>query len=327
MSKTQHTPGSFCWFELGTTDQNAAKKFYAAIFGWKPHDSPIGPDEVYTQFKIDGQDAAAGYTLRPDQRAQQVPPHWMPYISTKNTDATTARAKELGGTVVVEPLDVMDYGRMSVIQDPTGAVFCLWQPNKNVGTGVTNVHGTVVWADLSTTDQVNGAKFYSNLFGWTMVGENMKPAAPGTYFHIVNGKTMIGGVPPAEYRAPGVPSHWLLYYQVDDCDGAVTKTKSLGGHVVVPTMAMGDVRKYAVLADPQGAMFAVVQELGGAEPAKGVKKDAKGAKKSAKRARKPKKARKPAKKAVAKKARKAAKPKRAAKAKARKPKRKGKAKK
>jgi predicted enzyme related to lactoylglutathione lyase len=314
MPKTMHTPGSFCWFELGTTDQNAAKTFYSGIFGWTPHDSPIGPDEVYTIFKIDGLDAAAGYTLRPDQQQQGVPPHWMPYIFTKNTDATAARAKQLGGTVVVEPFDVMDHGRMSVVQDPTGAMFCIWQPIKHAGTGVTQVHGTVVWADLSTTDQVRGAKFYSDLFGWKMVeGESMKPAAPGSYYHIVNGGTMIGGVPPAEYRAAGVPSHWLLYYQVDNCDATVTKVKSLGGRVVVPTMTMGDVRKYAVLADPQGAVFAVVQELGGSEgtgkskpkPKKAAAKRTPAKKATKKPARKASK--KPARKAAAKKARKPAK--------------------
>jgi predicted enzyme related to lactoylglutathione lyase len=242
----------------------------------------------------------------------------MPYIFVTSADDTAARVAELGGTVHAPPFDVMDHGRMSVVQDPTGGMFCVWQPIKTQGTGITNVDGTVVWADLSTPDQGKAAQFYGDLFGWKMVGQDMKPAAPGDYFHIVN-----GSIQPAEHRPEGVPAHWLLYYQVSDCDGTVAKVKSRGGKVVMPTMTMGDVRKFAVVSDPQGAVFALVQELGGKETGKeSIKPAAKRAKPAAKRA---KLAAKRAKPAARKKARKVA-PKKAKKAKAR-PKRKGKAKK
>ena len=148
---------------------------------------------------------------------------------------------------------------MSVLQDPTGGMFCIWQPNKTKGTGITREHGTAVWADLSTPDQTKAGKFYSDLFGWKMVGEAMKPAKTGEYFHIVNGKDMIGGIQPAEHRAPGQPAHWLLYYQVNDCDATIAKVKSLGGRVIMPTTVMGDVRQFAVLSDPQGAVFALFE--------------------------------------------------------------------
>jgi hypothetical protein len=298
MAKTNHTPGSFCWFELGTTDQNAAKKFYPAIFGWDVNDTPMGPEEVYTTFKIKGLDASAAYTLRPDQRAQGVPAHWMPYVTVKSADDAASKAQSLGGKMHAPPFDVMDHGRMSVLQDPTGGMFCVWQPIKHVGTGVTQEDGTAVWADLSTPDQAKAGKFYSDLFGWKMVsGESMKPAAPGEYFHIVNGKDMIGGIQPADHRPAGVPAHWLLYYQVSDCDGTIAKTKSLGGRVIQPAMTMGDVRKFAVLSDPQGAVFALVQALRGQDTGQDkIRPAAKRAKPAAKKARKaaPKKARKAA---------------------------------
>jgi predicted enzyme related to lactoylglutathione lyase len=92
-------------------------------------------------------------------------------------------------------------------------------------------------------------------------GESMRPAAPGSYYHIVSGGEMIGGVPPAAHRAPGIPSHWMIYFQVGDCDGTIAKVTSLGGRVVVPAMTMENVRRFAVLSDPQGAMFAIVQSL------------------------------------------------------------------
>jgi len=267
MSTPRQAPGDFCWFELATSDQAAAKRFYSAIFGWQAVDSPMAPGEIYTIFKIDGRDAAAGYTLRPGQRAQGVPPNWMVYVLVKNVDDSAARAKRSGGTVLVDPFDVMDAGRMSVIQDPTGGIFCIWQMLKSGGTGIADVPGTAVWVDIGVTDQAKGAKFYSDLFGWKMVeGESMKPASPGGYYHIVNAREMIGGIPPAEYRAPGAPSQWLIYFKVGDCDGTVAKVQSLGGRVVVPTTTMENVRKYAVLADPQGAVFAIVEALAMAKP-------------------------------------------------------------
>src|SRR5712692_5500182 len=131
----KHPAGSFCWIELATTDQKAAKDFYSSLFGWSPQDSPIGPSEFYTIFKLEGRDAAAGYTLREDQRAHGVPPNWMIYITVDSADQAAAKAKQLGGTVVMTPFDVMDLGRMAVIQDPTGAHFCVWQAAKIPASG------------------------------------------------------------------------------------------------------------------------------------------------------------------------------------------------
>ena len=102
----------------------------------------MGPDDFYTMFKLEGRDAAAAYTLRPDQRSQGVPPNWMLYIAVNNADETVAKAQRLGGTVLAPAFDVMEYGRMAVFQDPTGAHFCIWQPKVNKGTGIAHVEGT-----------------------------------------------------------------------------------------------------------------------------------------------------------------------------------------
>ncbi len=178
----KHSPGSFCWIELATTDQNAAKDFYSSLFGWTADDSPIGPSEFYTIFKLDGRDAAAGYTLRADQRAQGVPPNWMIYIAVKSADEAAIKAKQLGGTVVMPPFDVMDFGRMAVIQDPTGAHFCVWQAAKNAGIGIAHVAGTLCWADLSTPDAKRATDFYSGLFGWQIVADEKDKSG---YLHII----------------------------------------------------------------------------------------------------------------------------------------------
>jgi len=250
-----HAPGGFCWIELATTDQAAAQAFYAKIFGWSAKNLPVGPDDFYTIFELQGRAAAAGCTLRPDQLARGVPPHWNLYVAVQSADATAARATELGGTVLAPPFDVFDAGRMAVLQDPTGAVFSLWQPNKNPGTGITGSHGTLCWADLSTPDQARAGRFYSDLFGWQIMKEDEDPAH--SYWHIKNGEEFIGGIPPASYRQSGTPAHWLAYFTVSDCDTTADAAKNLGAKLYMPPTDFENVGRMSVVADPQGATFAI----------------------------------------------------------------------
>jgi uncharacterized protein len=250
----KHPAGSFCWVELGTSDQNAAKSFYGSIFGWTPNDMPMGPDGVYTIFRLDGRDAAAGYTLRADQVAQHVPPHWMLYIQVDNVETSAAKVPELGGKVIVAPFDVMDAGRMAVVQDPTGAYFCLWQVNRSTGIQIANVHGTLCWADLSTPDPKKASDFYSGLFGWQIFAD---PKDKSGYLHIKNGEHFIGGVPPAAHRQPGMPAHWMAYFQVDDVDATANKAKEMGAKLFLAPMSIEGVGRMSVMADPQGAVFAI----------------------------------------------------------------------
>jgi hypothetical protein len=254
-----HPPGSFCWIELGTTDQSAAKAFYQSLFGWTPADMPMGPNDFYTIFKLDGRDAAAAYTLRPEQRAQNLPPHWTLYIMVASADDAAQRAAEVGGTVIVAACDVFDAGRMAVLQDPTGAVFTVWEPKKSQGTGIAHVDGTLCWADLSTPDPQRAGKFYSDLFGWQIMSDDEDPEH--NYLHIKNGEHFIGGIPPASPRQPGTPPHWLPYFNASNCDAVADKAKALGAKFYLPPMTMENVGRFAVLADPQGAVFALFQHM------------------------------------------------------------------
>ena len=250
--------GSFCWFELGTTDQPAAVAFYQRLFGWQVQDSPMGPGEVYSMFKLNGQDAAAAFTLRPEQRAHGVPPHWMIYVAVEDADGVAARAADLGATVIAQPFDVFDFGRMAVIQDPTGAMFSIWQGKQHAGVGVWGEPGSASWGDLSTPDQSRAGDFYTALFGWRMVtGKDMVDAAPGDYFHIMNGVDMIGGVGPASQRDPNTPPHWLTYFEAASCAEATAKATGLGATAYVQNMQIGESGWISVLADPQGAMFGI----------------------------------------------------------------------
>lgn len=214
----------------------------------------MGPDEFYTMFKLDGRDAAAGYTMRPEQRAQGVPPHWMLYIAVDNADQAVNKVKQLGGTVLAPAFDVMEFGRMAVLQDPTGAHFCVWQAKKNTGLGIAEVAGTLCWADLSTPDPKRAADFYSGLFGWQMMADEKDKSG---YLHIKNGEQFIGGIPPAVHRQPGTPPHWLAYFLVDGVDATANKAKQAGANLYLPPMSMEGVGRMSVIADPQGAVFAI----------------------------------------------------------------------
>src|SRR6266576_3967543 len=168
----KHVPGEFCWIELATADQAAARDFYGQIFGWTFKDTPIGPNDFYTIFQLQGRDTAAAYTLRPEQTSRGIPSHWNLYVAVESADATAAQATRLGGKVLAPPFDVFDAGRMANLQDPTGANFSLWQAKKNMGTGITGLDGTLCWADLNTPDQARAGQFYSDLFGWQIMKED-----------------------------------------------------------------------------------------------------------------------------------------------------------
>ena len=254
----KHPPGAFCWIELSTTDQNAAKSFYSSLFGWASQDFPMGPNDFYTMFQLEGRDAAAAYTMRPEQRSQGVPPHWMIYIAVESADNAASRVAQLGGKLLAPPCDVYDIGRMAVVQDPTGAVFALWQPKSHTGTGIAGVPGTLCWADLVTTDPARAKEFYTGLFGWRIIkGEN----DPSGYLHIANGEKFIGGIPPANFRDPNVPPHWLAYLVVSNCDETAAKAKQLGAKTHLAPMTMEKVGRMAILADPQGAVLALYQSI------------------------------------------------------------------
>jgi len=247
-----HPPGAFCWIELATTEPNAAKEFYGKLFGWTFADMPTGPSEVYTIFKLKGRDVAAAYAIDPRQMPG-IPPHWMVYIATADADATARRTAELGGAVMKDAFDVFDLGRMAVLKDPTGAVYCVWQARKNTGIGIHNEPGAFCWGQLDTSDTAKAEAFYTALFGW-----NAKTGTDGgmTYTEWRLGGVPIGGMmalPPGA----GAPPHWLAYFAVDDCDASATKAAALGATTHVPPTDIPGTGRFAVFADPQGAAFAI----------------------------------------------------------------------
>jgi len=240
--------GSFCWIELGTSDLAAAKRFYGQLFNWSARDS-----HEYTLFLSDGRPAAGGYTLRPDQRAEGVPPHWLLYVGVADADAAAARAGELGAKILAPARDAMGQGRMAVIQDPTGAVFAIWQPLAHSGFSAQGP-GTFCWADLSTPDPIRAGEFYGELLGWKF---REAPNDSSGYAHISVGDRAIGGMLPPSARTPATPPHWLAWIAVADCDATVSAAAATGARICAGPQ-MRNFGRYAVLADPEGAFFGVI---------------------------------------------------------------------
>jgi predicted enzyme related to lactoylglutathione lyase len=251
-------PGTFCWPELATSDQKGAVEFYRALFGWGLNDFPMGPGETYSMFTIRNRTVSAACSLRPDEKANHVPPHWRSYVAVANADESAKKAESLGGKILAPAFDVMDAGRMAVLQDPTGAVVCLWQANRHPGVQVTGEPGTLCWTELASRDMNASEKFYTQLFGWTAKHGN---AGPMEYTEFQNqGRPGVGMMKrPADMPA-FVPDHWLVYFQSADVDATVRKALSLGAKKdVVPPTDIPNTGRFAVIADPQGAVFAVFQ--------------------------------------------------------------------
>jgi uncharacterized protein len=251
--RTAYDPGTFCWVDLSTTDAAGAKSFYSGLFGWEFEDMPTG-NGVYSMARLRGKNVCAAAEQREQEREMGVPPHWNNYVSVEDPDASAEKARELGGNVLMEPFDVMDVGRMAVIADPTGAVFCAWQPRRSIGAELVNEPATLCWNELSTHEAGKAKEFYAALFGWSS-----EDFGDGAYTIVRVGDKSNGGIRPMREDESGIPPYWLPYFAVEDADAAASKAAELGGNVMIPPMdvpvAQGS--RIAIIADPQNAMFGI----------------------------------------------------------------------
>ncbi len=255
--KTSYAPGTPSWVDLGTPDQDAAAEFYGGLFGWAVEEGE-NPEATggYRSALLRGQ--PVGGVMKLMQEGQ--PPAWSTYISVEDADATMAAVAENGGTTVVEPMDVLDIGRMAFFADPTGAVCGIWQPRSFQGAGLVNEPGALCWNELNTRDPDAARAFYGAIFGWEPNEHDMGDM--GTYVEWKQGEDSMGGMLDMRGRVPDeVPAHWLVYFAVDDTDASVEKVKELGGGVAFgPVDIMAG--RFAVVHDPHGAMFAVIKMAG-----------------------------------------------------------------
>jgi predicted enzyme related to lactoylglutathione lyase len=253
-------------------DPEAATKFYGGLFGWEFEDAmPPDVPGKYFMARLRGLDVAAVGSI-----PEQAPPMamWNTYVWVESADETAAKVRDAGGTVVMEPFDILDSGRMAVFSDPEGAMFCVWQANEHKGARLVNEHGTLNFNGLATRDVDAAKAFYGSVFGWTTLelpggAEMWTLPGYGDYLERDNPdlrKFTVEAGAPAEFvdvvasinpipdDQPDTPPHWSVTFGVDDADEIAAKAAELGGRVIAAPFDAPWVRM-TVVADPQGATF------------------------------------------------------------------------
>ena len=271
-----YIPGVPCWVDTSQPDPEAAVRFYSELFGWQFEDvMPPGSEGRYLTARIRDRDVAAVGSI--PEGAPQVAT-WNTYVWVDSADETAAKVRDAGGTVVMEPFDIMKAGRMGVFADPEGAVFMVWQANEHRGSRIVNEHGSVNFNDLNTRDVAGAKAFYGAVFGWKTLeipGGFMGWTLPGYGDHLerdnpgLRERTAGVGAPeefvdvvativPIADDQPDTPAHWNVTFAVDDADAIAKAASELGGKLIVPPLDAPWVRM-TVIADPQGATFTASQ--------------------------------------------------------------------
>ena len=268
----RYIPGVPCWVDTSHPDPEAATTFYGGLFGWAfedvmPADAPVR----YFMARLPGGDVAAISGQMPDAPPQ--PAAWNTYVWVDDADATAAKARAAGGTVLVAPMDVFASGRMAVLADPEGAAISLWQPKAHRGAAVVNEHGSVNFNNLNSRDLAAAEAFYGAVFGWELLtvgdgamwalpayGDFLERRTPGMRQNMADMgapprfEEVVAGALTIPDDQPDVPAHWGVTFAVDDADAIATRAAELGGTVVVAPFDAPWVRM-TVIADPQGATF------------------------------------------------------------------------
>ncbi len=252
---TQGTPtsGRFVWHDLMTTDIKASVAFYTELFGWKTKDVDMGPMGTYTMLKAGDRDIGGMMPLDPKHG---VPTHWIGYCTVNDVDAAAKRAEKLGGKIGVPGTDIPNVGRFAVIADPQGAHISPFKGTQPAPEpeGPPPV-GSFCWNELVTSDPAAAVAFYKEIFGWTSEAMEMGPM--GTYHLFKRGGKDAAGV--MKQPMPGAPTAWIHYVAVVSVDASTQRAESLKAKVLAPPMDIPNIGRFAVIADPVGAVVALFQ--------------------------------------------------------------------
>ena len=256
MEASKSTGGNFLWHELLTTDSNAAIDFYKHVVGWntQAYDFEGNEGPAYTMW-VAGNAPVGGVMEIDPQTMGEMPPMWNAYVYTPDIDKTIQQAKELGGSVAVDAMEVPTVGRMAGLADPQGAVLWVLQPASSEEMPRPPREGSFTWNELATTDIQAASDYYNQLFGWKNV-DDMDMGGGMTYRIFGQGEAMYGGM----YNKPAdmpMPPHWLFYANVRDIDAALERVKEKGGQVLNGPMEVPGGDRVAQCLDPQGAAFAL----------------------------------------------------------------------
>ena len=266
----RYIPGVPCWIDTSHPDPAAAADFYGALFGWELEDvmPPDAPGR-YFMARLPGGDVGA-IGSAPEGASTAV---WNTYIWVENADETAAKVREAGGTVLEEPFDVFDAGRMAICADPEGAPFSIWQAGRNRGADVVNEPGSLNFNVLNTRDLDGAARFYGAVFGWEVLdvggapmwaipayGDFLEARTPGLrkqtaeFGAPTRFEEVVAAAAPLPDDQPDTPAHWAVTFGVADADAVAAKATELGGTVLMAPFDAPWVRM-TVIRDPQGATF------------------------------------------------------------------------
>ena len=250
---TKYPHGTFSWADCSSSDPDKSKQFYSAVMGWAIDDLPLGEGMAYTMLKCNDLNVAGLGPMMPGQDA--MPSYWTNYVNVDDADAVVSKAKDLGATIIAEPMDIFDSGRMAIIQDPNGAMLGLWQANNHIGASLVNTPGAMCWNELMTPDPQQAQDFYGKLFGWTFT-----PDENSGYIEIQNNGRSNGGILKMDDNYQ-MPPNWQPYFSVADLDATIDKVKANGGQIHVDKNEIPDVGHFAVIGDPTGAVCTIIQMI------------------------------------------------------------------
>jgi predicted enzyme related to lactoylglutathione lyase len=277
LERDGYPPGVPCWVDTQQPGPEAAAGFYGDLFGWDfedrmPDDSPVR----YLVARLRGADVAA-VGSQPEQAPARSA--WNTYVSVENADATAAKVKEAGGSVLMEPFDILDVGRTGMFSDPAGAAFAVWQAGTHRGAQLVNEPGTWNWSTLITPDPEGSVEFYGTVFGWE-TGTMDLGSVDFTMWRLPGYADFLEVNDPglrrrhADAGAPegfsdavawmsrmasddDTPPHWGVTFAVEDTDAIAARAAELGGRVLTPPFDAGPAVRMAMIRDPQGAEFSV----------------------------------------------------------------------
>ena len=237
------------WVDLSTSDVSAAREFYSNLFGWSYTDE--GSDEMpYTMAKIDGASAAGMGPLQDEN----MPPNWTTYFAVDSADKTAERIREAGGTLLMEPADAFESGRLAIAAAPGGEVFGIWEAKEHIGAEVVNEHGSISWNELMTDDVDTALNFYAQVFGHETRTTDM--GGGFMYSTLAAGERQVAGV--MAKPDANIPNMWGVYFFVDDTEKALDTMKANGGQVLFGPDTTEGVGVLGGGTDPQGAHFSVM---------------------------------------------------------------------
>lgn len=242
--------GTPCWVDYGAGDMDGAKAFYGGLLGW----TWTGGDEEYGGYSNAEKDGSQVAGLGP-LMGEGDSPAWTTYFATEDAAATAGRIRDAGGTVVVEPMEVGPVGTMVIALDPQGNAFGLWQAGEHTGVQRYNEPGALVWNEAAVDDPQAAQGFYTSVFGFRW--EPMAGMEP--YATFSTGGDPLGGLGAVQ---PGLPRGWTVCFAVSSTDGAVSTVEAGGGKVLHPAEDT-EFGRFAVLEDPWGAAFSVMEVAAG----------------------------------------------------------------